>query len=119
MYFYPAAFTSGCTKQACAFRDNYDAISEYDAVIIGVSTDAASKHAAFRERYNLGFPMVGATKDLLKTYDALGFLGLRARVTYVIDKAGVIRSAFRHDVAIGRHVDDVLTALRQIEAKAA
>ena len=119
LYFYPAAFSGGCTKQACQLRDNYDVISEHDAVIIGVSKDTAAKHAAFRERYSLGFPMVGATKELLDTYDVKSFLGLRARITYVIDKAGIIRSAFRHDVAIGRHIDDVLAALSQIEPKAA
>jgi peroxiredoxin Q/BCP len=119
LYFYPAAFSGGCTRQACQFRDSYDAISDYDAVIIGVSKDTASKHTAFRERYNLGFPMIGATDGLLRNYDVKTFLGYRARITYVIDKSGVIRSAFRHDIAIGRHVDDVLAALSQIEARAA
>src|SRR4051794_17923841 len=105
LYFYPAAFSGGCTRQACQFRDSYEAISAYDAVIIGVSKDTASKHTASRQRYNLGFPMIRATDDLLRTYDVKTFLRIRARVTYVIDKAGMVRSAFRHDIAIGRHVD--------------
>jgi peroxiredoxin Q/BCP len=121
LYFYPKAFTGGCTAEACAFRDNYDAISDYDAMIIGVSPDSIDSQSRFREKYSLGFPLIGdPSKDLLRTYDTLGFMGLvRQRVTYVIDKAGVIRAAFRHEVAIGRHVNDVLDALRLIEPKAA
>src|SRR4051794_14474280 len=86
LYFYPAAFSGGCTRQACQFRDSYEAISAYDAVIIGVSKDTASKHTAFRQRYKLGFPMIRATDDLLRTYDIKTFLRIRARVTYVIDR---------------------------------
>ena len=123
LYFYPKDNTSGCTAEACSFRDNYDAISEYDAVIVGVSGDSEASHRDFKERNGLGFPLIadedGRVREL---YEAKGSLpGLRPRITYVIDKQGVIRAAFRHDIAIGRHLSDTLEALEALQdgAKAA
>ena len=117
LYFYPKAGTRGCTKQACTFRDNYDAIGAYNAVIVGVSADGVDAQAGFKAEHGLGFPLVAdADKRVTKLYEAMGVFGIiRARATYVIDSAGVIRAAFRHDLAIDRHLDDVLVALREIE----
>lgn len=114
LYFYPKDFTAGCTKEACGFRDNYDAIKAYDAVIVGVSADTESSHTSFREKHSLPFPLIAdAEKELVAKYDARG--GLLAfmppRVTYVIDKEGVIRAAMRHDIFVGRHVSEVIEAL--------
>lgn len=117
LYFYPKDFTAGCTREACAFQENYSTIEKFDAVIAGVSADSAESHRSFRDEYNLGFPLIAdPDKRIIHAYGAEGLLGLIARVTYVIDKAGVIRSVIRHDLAIGRHLPDVLTALAKIEA---
>ena len=76
LYFYPAAFTGGCTAQACALRENYEAISRHGALIFGVSADTAASHTAFRERYDLPFPMIpDPDKRLLQLYDTLAFGG--------------------------------------------
>ncbi len=117
LYFYPKAGTAGCTKQACTFRDNYEAVSAYNAVIVGVSTDTVDAQSDFKAQYNLGFPLVAdPEKRVTKLYDALAMFGIiRARVTYVIDTEGIIRSAFRHDLAIDKHLVDVLEALKAIE----
>ncbi len=117
LYFYPRDFTPGCTREACTFRDNYSEVEQYDAVIVGVSTDSADSHQRFREKYDLPFPLItDPEKRLVKQYDADGLLGLTtARITYVIDKEGVIRGALRHDFSIGRHLPEVLDALRSIE----
>lgn len=116
LYFYPADFTAGCTSQACSFRDNYDAIQKYDAVIVGVSKDPAEKHVSFRERHNLGFPLIAdEDRAIAKQYEATSRLPIPPRITYVIDKQGVIRAAFRHDLAIGRHLGDTLDALEAIQ----
>jgi len=118
LYFYPKSFSGGCTAQACSFRDNYDSISAYDAVIVGVSADAVDSQAAFKTRYELGFPLVAdEDKRVSNLYGTIGSFGIRARVTYIIDKQGVIRSAFRHDIAIGRHQEDVITALKGIQGE--
>ncbi|MGB2695331.1 MAG: peroxiredoxin [Dehalococcoidia bacterium] len=118
LYFYPKDFTPGCTREACAFRDNYADVEKHDAVIIGVSTDSADSHRAFRERHDLQFPLIpDPEKRVVKLYDADGFLGITtARITYVIDKEGTIRGALRHDFAIGRHLPEVLDALQSINA---
>jgi len=121
LYFYPADFTGGCTAQACSFRDNYDTVKAYDAIIVGVSGDTAESHVEFREKNNLGFPLISdpdrKIADLYGVKSALPFI--RPRITYVIDKQGVIRAAFRHDVAIGRHLSDTLEALEKLGTPAA
>lgn len=117
LYFYPRDFTPGCTREACAFRDNYDELRAYGAVLAGVSADDAASHAAFRERHALPFPLIAdPQREIIRLYDADGIFGIMtARVTYVIDRAGVIRAALRHDFAIGRHLPEVRAALREIE----
>jgi thioredoxin-dependent peroxiredoxin len=116
LYFYPRDFTPGCTKQACSFRDNYDEISKYDAMIVGVSADSAGQHGKFREQFNLPFPLItDAGRDLMEKYAARGmFSFLSPRITYVIDKQGIVRAAMRHDIQVTRHVDEVLEALRAL-----
>jgi len=117
LYFYPKDFTPGCTREACTFRDNYADVEQYDAVIVGVSTDSTESHRSFREQHELPFPLVSdPNKRIVRLYDADGLLGfMTARVTYVIDKQCVIRAALRHDFAVGRHLPEVLDALRAIE----
>jgi peroxiredoxin Q/BCP len=120
LYFYPRDFSQGCTKQACSFRDSYAAVQAYDAVIYGISGDSEASHTSFRQEHGLTFPLIsdpdGRLRDL---YDVKSSLPLiRPRITYVIDKRGLIRSAFRHDVAIGRHLSDTLAALELLAQKA-
>jgi len=118
LYFYPKDFTQGCTRQACSFRDSYASVQAYDAVIVGVSRDSGASHASFKQEHGLAFPLIsdadGRVSDLYDVKSALPLI--RPRVTYVIDKQGVIRSAFRHDLAIGRHLSDTLAALESIES---
>ena len=118
LYFYPRDFSGGCTRQACSFRDNYSSVEAYDAVIIGVSADTEESHRRFKEEHNLSFPIIAdAGRKVSELYDLRPILGLlRPRVTYVIDKQGVIRAAFQHNVFIARHLGDTLDALANIQA---
>ncbi len=121
LYFYPKDGTSGCTAEACSFRDNYSAIGAYDAIIVGVSGDSEESHRSFKEDNALSFPLIsdpdGRLRDL---YDVKSVLPLiRPRVTYVIDKLGVVRAAFRHDLAIGKHLSDTLEALEALQQDSA
>jgi peroxiredoxin Q/BCP len=118
LYFYPADFTGGCTKEACSFRDSYDQVQRYDAVILGVSRDSRERHIEFREAHGLKFPLISDPDGTIAAlYDVKSMVPLlRPRVTYVIDKQGVVRAAFRHDLAIDRHLEDTLQALDQIES---
>ena len=120
LYFYPKDFTPGCTREACAFRDNYAEIERHDAVIIGVSTDSTDSHQKFREEHELPFPLIpDPEKRIVSLYEARGLLGLMtARVTYVIDKEGVIRAVIRHDFTVERHLPETLDALGSIQGAA-
>ena len=118
LYFYPKDFTPGCTREACNFRDESDAFDGHNAVVVGVSKDTAESHASFKEQHKLSFPLVAdPDKRIIKLYQAQGLLGLMtARVTYVIDKEGTIRGAFRHDfMDIGKHLTDALAALETVD----
>ena len=116
LYFYPKDFTPGCTAEACSFRDNYGAISGYDAIIVGVSGDDSGSHTSFKEKHELPFPLLsdpdGKIRDL---YDAKGWIPwMPPRVTYVIDKEGTVRAAMRHDFKVDAHVPEVLKALEKL-----
>jgi peroxiredoxin Q/BCP len=117
LYFYPADFTGGCTREACSFRDSYDQVQRYDAVILGVSRDSPQRHIEFREAHGLKFPLISDPQGgIASLYDVSSMVPLvRPRITYVIDKQGVIGAAIRHDIAIGRHLPDTLRALDEIE----
>ena len=118
LYFYPKDFTPGCTKEACNFRDESETMEKHDAIVVGVSADTAESHSSFKEQHKLTFPLIAdPDKRIIKTYQAQGLLGLiPARITYIIDKQGVIRKSFRHDLSIGKHLSDTLAALDAVES---
>ncbi|MEU7692336.1 thioredoxin-dependent thiol peroxidase [Microbispora hainanensis] len=90
LYFYPAAMTPGCTKQACDFRDNLGALTEQGYVVLGVSKDKPAKLRQFRERDALTFPLLSDTGlDVHKAYGAYG-----EKTNYGKTVMGVIRSTF-------------------------
>ncbi len=117
LYFYPRDFTAGCTAQACSFRDNYGLITEHGAVLFGISGDGEDSHTRFKERYELPFPLIAdSERRVHKLYEAVGLLPfMTPRITYVIDKAGTIRSAIRHDFRVKEHIPDVVEALKELE----
>lgn len=96
LYFYPADMTTGCTMEACAFRDERDRFQELGAVVLGVSVQDAASHRAFRDKHGLNFPLVAdPTKEICRAYNALGLLGVAKRVTYVIGPDGIIVDSFK------------------------
>ena len=117
LYFYPRDFTMGCTREACAFRDNYAAITAAGATLIGVSADDEGSHTRFRERHELPFRLLSdRRRAVIDLYDARGMFGLGiARITYVIGRDGRIADAFRHEVVVSRHVPAVLEALARLQ----
>lgn len=119
LFFFPRSFTPGCTAEVCSFRDAYQELSGRDTVLVGVSLDKAEVHQRFVEQFELPFHLVSdESGHISRDYEALGALGnllkMPRRVTYVIDKGGVIRAAFRHEIAIKRHLDDVRSALASL-----
>ena len=119
--FYPGDFTAGCTAQACSYRDNYARVEELGGIILGVSIDGEARHMQFASSYKLPYPLVSdPERELCRLYGAtrlgMGFLPSK-RVTYVIDKDGVIRLVAHHEILIGKHIEEVLKTLERIQSK--
>jgi peroxiredoxin Q/BCP len=117
VYFFPKAFTLGCTIETKGFRDNYPELRELGAEVIGISTDSPAKQCDFAKTHGVTFPMVGdESHDITKQFGVLWpLLGVAKRVTFVIDEDGVVRHVFRHEVQVSKHLDDVLHAVRKLE----
>lgn len=121
LYFYPKDDTPGCTAESCAFRDSYEAFTEAGAVVIGVSADSPASHRQFAAKYNLPFILLSDTNNQLrKLYGvpAAAFGLLPGRVTYVIDKEGVVRHIFNSMMNFKAHVDESLKTLKEIQSAA-
>jgi peroxiredoxin Q/BCP len=113
LYFYPEDDTPGCTREACAFRDDADAYRELGAVVFGVSVQDAGSHRAFREKHGLTFDLIAdPSKTISNAYHALGFLGVAKRVTYVVGADGRILAAYRRIDPRG-HSQEALRILRE------
>ena len=119
LYFYPKDETSGCTAEACAFRDSFEVFAEAGAEVIGVSSDSVDRHAAFADHHNLPFTLVSDEGGRVrKAYGVPALLGVvPGRVTYVIDRAGVVRHVFNSMTNIGRHVNDALDVVRKLQSE--
>jgi peroxiredoxin Q/BCP len=109
VYFYPAAMTPGCTKQACDFRDSLSALQGAGYSVIGISPDAQDRLAKFRDRDTLTFPLLGdESLEVLKAYGAYGEKKLYGktvvgviRSTFVLDSDGVVTKAMYNVRATG------------------
>ncbi|MGN1010630.1 MAG: thioredoxin-dependent thiol peroxidase [Clostridia bacterium] len=101
LYFYPKDNTPGCTRQACAFAQNYEEFKNRDVAVIGVSKDSAASHVKFAEKHDLPFILLSDTElqaiqayDVWKEKKVCGKVGMGVvRTTYVIDEQGVIEKA--------------------------
>jgi len=119
LYFFPKDFTPGCTKEACSFRDRRAEIAGLDAEIVGVSLDTAEKHARFAEAYQLPYPMVSDRDAAISSAYGVARLGgwlPTKRVTFVIDKEGVVRRVIQSEFAIDRHIDEAVQTLKDLQA---
>lgn len=117
LYFYPKDDTPGCTTQACGFRDQYEEFLELGAEVVGVSSDSEASHQKFSQKHRLPFPLLadesGAVRKLYEVPRAL--LGLLpGRVTFVIDKAGIIRYIFNSLSGAADHVSNTKQVLQKL-----
>lgn len=121
VYFYPKDDTPGCTKEACSFRDSFDAFSAAKCQVIGISQDSQEAHQKFRARHGLNFALLtDADGSVAEAWGVKKTLGLFAgRATYVIDQQGTIRHHFVSQFAIERHVQDALEVAQALAAKTA
>ena len=119
LYFYPKDDTSGCTKEACDFRDSLAPIKKAGAVVIGVSKDGKASHQKFIAKYGLPFALLSDEETVVcnaygvykeKSMYGRKYMGIE-RSTFVIDATGRIKALFRK-VKVPGHVDEVLAALK-------
>jgi peroxiredoxin Q/BCP len=117
LYFYPKDDTPGCTKESCAFRDRYEQFQQAGAEVLGVSSDSVESHQKFSAKYNLPFTLLSDRgQKLRKLYGVPSTLAiLPGRVTYVIDKQGIVRHIFNSMMNFNAHVEESLKTLREIE----
>jgi len=113
LYFYPADFTPGCTKEACSFRDLHQELMRAKLRVVGVSPQDVDSHRRFAERHHLNFPLLAdPDKTVVKAYGVDGPLGFGVRRgTYLIGRDGRIRDSVLADVRIGAHEDFVRSAI--------
>ncbi|HWF44568.1 MAG TPA: thioredoxin-dependent thiol peroxidase [Candidatus Kapabacteria bacterium] len=122
LYFYPKDDTSGCTKEACDFRDNLARVKRKDAIVLGVSPDSEKSHQKFKTKYELTFPLLAdEDKKIVNEYGVWKeksmygrkYMGVE-RTTFIIDEHGKIAKIFPK-VKVTGHVDAVLDALKELE----
>jgi peroxiredoxin Q/BCP len=113
LYFYPADFTPGCTRQACLVRDLHGEIERAGLRVVGISPQSPESHAKFRDKYNLPFVLLSDQhKAVIKMYGVNGPLGIGVRrVSYLIDGGRRIRDSVLADFMVGRHADFVRKAI--------
>jgi peroxiredoxin Q/BCP len=119
VYFYPKDETYGCTKEACSFRDQYQDFTDAGAEVIGISRDDASSHEKFKDHHRLPFTLLSDPAG--KVADAWGVkttLGIPGRITFIFDKAGVLRHRFQSAIRFSKHVDEALRVVKDLRSAA-
>lgn len=113
LYFYPADFTPGCTKEACDFRDLHGQILASGLRVVGISPQSPESHRRFREKFSLPFTLLSdEEKTVIKAYGVDGPLGIGVRrATFLIDRKRRIVDAVLADLRIGKHQDFVERAI--------
>lgn len=118
LYFYPKDETAGCTAEACSFRDAYEDFKRAGAEVVGVSSDSDASHASFKQNHRLPFILISDEGGELRKRFGVprSFLGLvDGRVTYVIDRTGVVRHKFNSQVQPQKHVREALGVLAALQ----
>jgi peroxiredoxin Q/BCP len=113
LYFYPADFTPGCTRQACVLRDLHTEIESAGLRVVGISPQSPNSHARFRAKYQLPFVLLSdEQKTVIKMYGVNGPLGIGVRrASYLIDASRRVRDTVLADFMIGRHGEFVRKAI--------
>lgn len=116
LYFYPKDRSKGCTMQACAFRDSYEVFTDLGAEVVGVSSDGPESHRDFAEERNLPFILLSDQDGVARERYGVGrtFGVISGRVTFVIDRKGVVRHVFSSQFHPTKHIEESIAILKQI-----
>jgi peroxiredoxin Q/BCP len=114
IYFYPKDDTPGCTKEACSFRDEYHHFTKSSVTIFGVSGDSIASHKKFQSKYRLPFDLLSDKNNTVRNLfgvpaDLFGLIP--GRVTYVIDRAAIVRHIFDSQMNVNKHIEEALKVL--------
>jgi len=117
LYFYPKDETRGCTREACGFRDSYDVFTGLGAEVIGVSGQSVESHKSFATHHGLPFILLSDEKnEVRQLYGATSTMGIiPGRVTYIIDKKGIVRHIFSSQFQPEKHIEEALKVLKELE----
>jgi thioredoxin-dependent peroxiredoxin len=117
VYFYPKDDSPGCTKEACSFRDQYEVFREADAEIIGISSDDVESHKKFADKYHLTYTLLSDNEGKVRELFGVpsGLFGLvPGRVTYVVNKQGIVVHTFDSQLEAEKHIEESLAALKML-----
>ena len=117
LYFYPKDETRGCTREACEFRDRYEVFTSLGAEVLGVSSDTLESHKSFATHHGLPFLLLSDEDgNVRKLYGVPSTMGIiPGRVTYIIDKKGVVRHVFSSQFQPEKHIEEALKILKELE----
>ena len=117
LYFYPKDESPGCTREACTFRDSYEELTNLGAEVIGISGQSVESHKTFATHYGLLFILLSGEDNKVPKLDGVpSSMGiLPGRVTYIIDKQGVVRHIFNSQTQTQRHVEEAKITLKELE----
>lgn len=112
LFFYPKAFTPGCTSQACGMRDANQDYVDLGVTVYGASVDSLKTQQEFKAKHNLPYELLAdEKKELSRAFDVLGMVGFSSRKTFIINPEGVITDVIG-SVSVGSHDEDVITMLK-------
>lgn len=119
VFFYPKDNTPICTKEVCAFRDSHEAFQDFGAKVFGISSDSVDSHKEFAQEQRLNFPLLsdegGKVRALYGVSKTMGLMP--GRVTYVIDKKGIVRYVFSSQFSAQKHIDEALKIVGKLSEK--
>lgn len=116
IFFYPKDFTPGCVKEVCAFRDQYQDFQDYGVEVIGISSDGLESHQKFVEKHNLPFTLLSDPKGKIRKLFGVpsSLLGLLpGRMTFVIDRNGIVKMRFNNQFGAEKHIEEALKVLKE------
>lgn len=119
LFFFPKAFTPGCTREAKQFRDVYPELKALGAEVIGVSTDDQKTQCDFAESVGAAYPMIAdPDANMARQFDVFWpFIKLVRRVTFIIDPEGIVRAVLSHELRIDKHSDESVIALQRLQKR--
>jgi peroxiredoxin Q/BCP len=117
LFFYPKDESRGCTAEACTFRDSYRELTSLGAEVIGISGQSIESHKSFATHHGLPFILLSDEDNKLrKLYGVPSTMGIiPGRVTYIIDKKGIVRHIFSSQIQTQRHVEEAKRTLEELE----